>query len=84
MSVTATRTRTHYEPPGLRVLVEAITYKPGWVFELNHEVEDDGSGGLRFEVVSDTENSIDPERRIRVRVWHVGDHETARKRAGDA
>lgn len=129
----------YYLPPGLDELVSSISYKPGWKFGLSHTLDEDGSGGLRFEVTSDTENSLDPSKRIRVlhaflvpaasynrdtwaawlfdrvrdvetheageffqidgyrefaphhangedpyRVWHVGDHETARKRAGDA
>lgn len=138
MTLTSTRTSTHYVPPNLRELVESIGYKPGWRFALEWRPEPDGSGGLRFEVVSDTENSLNPELRIRVlhaflvpaasynrdvwaawlfdrirdvetheageffrldgyrefaphhgngedpyRVWHVGDHLTARKRSGD-
>jgi hypothetical protein len=56
-----------YEPPGLRDLVKSITYKPGWQFWLVDETEEDGSGGLQFQVVSDTENSFDFGSRIRVR-----------------
>lgn len=127
-----------YLPPGLLELVASIDYKPGWEFHLRTEVEPDGSGGLQFQVISDTEDSQNLARRIRVRhsflvpaasynrdtwaawlfdrvrdvetheageffridgyrefaphhsngedpyrVWHVGDHATARKRAGD-
>lgn len=126
-----------YEPPGLRALVEAITYKPGWTFRLGVFREDGVARCWAFYVVSNTENSYDPTRRIRVRheflvppasykrdvwvawlfdrirdvetheageffqvdgvrefgphhgngedpyrVWHVGDHEAVRKRAG--
>jgi len=133
-----TREATYYTPPGLPELVESITYKRGWMFFLQYEVEPDGSGGLAFHVVSDTEDSMNPERRIRVNhaflvpaasynrdtwaawlfdrvrdvetheageffrldgyrefaphhgngenpylVWHVSDHATARKSAGE-
>jgi hypothetical protein len=126
-------------PPGLEELVLGLSYKPGWRFALNHRIDEDGSGGLRFEVTSDTDDSIRPGRRMHVlhaflvppasynretwaawlfdrvrdvesheaaeffriddyrefaphhsngedpyRVWHVGDHQTARKRSGDA
>ena len=57
----------YFEPPGLRDLIEAITYKAGWTFDLVHKVEADGSGGLALHVVSDTPNSYHPEQRIRVR-----------------
>jgi hypothetical protein len=57
----------YFEPPGLRDLVTAIDYKPGWTFFLRHEVEEDGSGGLQLCIVSDTEDSLNPIRRMRVR-----------------
>ena len=57
----------HYTPPHLAELVESLAYKPGWTFTLRHEVEPDGSGGLNLDIVSDTENSFDFSRRIRVR-----------------
>lgn len=57
----------HYEPPGLRELVNSIKYKPGWTFALAYEVEADGSGGLQLQIVSDTENSFDFTKRVRVR-----------------
>lgn len=127
-----------YEPPGLRDLIKSLTYKPGWMFFLDHFREDDEVRGFAFSVISNTENSMDPDKRIRVhhqflvppasynrdtwaawlfdrvrdvetheaaeffringyrefaphhsngedpyRVWHVGDHETAKKKAGD-
>lgn len=55
-----------YVPPHLGELVKAITYKPGWMFFLRYEVEEDGSGGLALKIVSDTENSFDFGQRIRV------------------
>jgi hypothetical protein len=58
---------THYEPPYLRDLVKAITYKPGWNFWLITETDEDGSGGLQLQIVSDTENSFDFGQRIRIR-----------------
>ena len=56
-----------YTPPHLAELVRQIEYKPGWQFGLTNQVEDDGSGGLQFYIISDTENSFDFKRRIRVR-----------------
>lgn len=58
---------TERVPDHLAELVGAITYKPGWSFRLDVEYDDDGSGGLLFFVLSDTENSLDPSKRIRVR-----------------
>lgn len=55
-----------YMPPHLEELVKAITYKPGWMFFLDNEVEPDGSGGLALHIVSDTEDSFNFKRRIRV------------------
>jgi hypothetical protein len=129
---------TPYEPPGLRDLVDSITYKRGWTFALVRDVEPDGSGGLALHIISHTKNSYRPDMDIRVRhaflvppasysrdtwaawlfdrvrdvedheageffmldgyrefaphhgngedpyrVWHVGDHAAARKRAGE-
>lgn len=128
---------TPFEPPGLRELIDSISYKPGWLFSLGAFVEDGEPRGWAFYVVSDTPDSYDHGRRIRVRheflvppaswkrdvwaawirdrladveahelgeflmfdgyrefaphhgngedpyrVWHVGDHAAARKRAG--
>lgn len=56
-----------YEPPGLRELVESITYKPAWQFWLADFIEDGETRGVAFYVVSDTENSLDPSKRIQVR-----------------
>lgn len=57
----------HYVPPHLADLVASVTYKPGWEFRLAHEVEPDGSGGLALWITSDTEDSFNFDRRIRVR-----------------
>lgn len=56
-----------YTPVHLPDLVESIDYKPGWSVHLTDELDDDGSGGLTLSIVSDTENSLDFTRRIRVR-----------------
>lgn len=56
----------YYSPAHLEALVDSLTYKPGWMFYLEHEIEPDGSGGLAFHVISDTEDSLAPGRRIRV------------------
>lgn len=55
-----------YEPPGLRALVESLSYKPGWEFRLRAFSEAGQVRGVAFYVTSDTENSLDPSRRIRV------------------
>jgi hypothetical protein len=60
-------TEETYVPPFLKELVDSITYKPGWAFMLWDETEPDGSGGLQFVVTSDTEDSFNFGRRIRVR-----------------
>jgi hypothetical protein len=56
-----------YRPAHLADLVAAVTYKPGWLIYLAVETEDDGSGGLHLFVVSETEDSYNPTKRIRVR-----------------
>lgn len=56
-----------FEPPGLRELVESYEYKPGWTFWLGVFSEDGEERALAFYAVSDTENSMDPTKRIRVR-----------------
>ncbi|KQY58339.1 hypothetical protein ASD11_01340 [Aeromicrobium sp. Root495] len=56
-----------YIPEHLAPLVPAITYKPGWTFGRRDEVEPDGSGGLNLDIVSDTPDSFNFDRRIRVR-----------------
>jgi hypothetical protein len=56
-----------YEPPGLSDLIDSIIYKPGWSFSLRNKIEEDGSGGLIFQVVSFTDDSMDPAEKIMVR-----------------
>lgn len=56
-----------YISPALTELVKQVTYKPGWVIYVDHEVSDDGSGGWHLFVVSHTQNSLDSSHTIRVR-----------------
>lgn len=56
-----------YEPPYLRELVNSLTYKPRWQFYLGVFSEGVEARGWAFYVISDTENSLDPTQRIRVR-----------------
>jgi hypothetical protein len=56
-----------FEPPFLRELIESIKYKPGWDFNLGVFREDGEARAWAFYVVSDTENSFDFTKRIRVR-----------------
>lgn len=56
-----------YVSPVLLELVKQVTYKPNWQLYVAFELAGDGSGGWHFFVISDTENSMDPSRRIRVR-----------------
>lgn len=56
-----------FEPPGLRDLIESLSYKPGWMTSLALFEENGEARGWAFYVISDTENSYDPARRIRVR-----------------
>lgn len=56
-----------YMPSHLAELVDSIAYKPGWTFSLAEQYDEDGSGGLQLHIVSDTEDSFDSTRRIRVR-----------------
>lgn len=48
-----------YEPPGLREVVEAFEYKPGWLFRLGLFREDDEVRGWALYVTSSTVNSYD-------------------------
>lgn len=54
-------------PEHLQELVSAIKYKPFWTAYLAQEWDTDGSGGLQLCIVSDTENSFDFSKRVRVR-----------------
>lgn len=55
-----------YEPPGLRELIESLSYKPGWTFHFRKFVEDEEVRGWMFYVISYTENSLKPDEMIRV------------------
>lgn len=57
-----------YEPPGLREIVASITYKRGWLAYLAAFIEDEDEEprGWRLHIVSDTADSYDPDKRIRV------------------
>jgi hypothetical protein len=55
-----------FEPPGLRDLIDSLTYKPGWKFDLRVFSEGDEPRGWAFYVTSDTENSLDFDKRVRV------------------
>lgn len=65
---TAADERPPFEPPGLRDLIATLTYKPGWKFflALFREDEDEAPRGWRFHVISDTDDSLRPDKRIRV------------------
>jgi hypothetical protein len=56
-----------FEPPGLRELVDSIDYKPGWSASLDLFAEDQEIRGWAFYVISDTADSYQPSRQIRVR-----------------
>jgi hypothetical protein len=56
-----------YLSPVLSDLVPRLKYRPGWEIYIDHEVADDGAGGWHLFVVSLTDNSLDPSRKIRVR-----------------
>lgn len=57
-----------YVPVHLPDLVNSITYKPGWQFYLENTETDEGDGGgLALMIVSETENSLNFGKRIRVR-----------------
>ena len=56
-----------YLSPVLAELIDAVEYKPNWKLWIELEFADDGAGGWHFFVVSDTENSLLPGMRIRVR-----------------
>jgi hypothetical protein len=59
--------RTVYWPEHLEDLVNGLKYKPYWEAYLMEDFADDGSGGLTLFIISDTQDSLNPERRIRVR-----------------
>lgn len=59
--------RRDYWPPELEALVHQLTYKPGWSVWLTEEFAADGAGGLKLFIVSETLDSYNLERGIRVR-----------------
>lgn len=59
--------KDYYLSDELRKLVREITYKPGWVVYLACEFAYDGAGGWHLFIVSETDDSLDPSRKIRVR-----------------
>jgi hypothetical protein len=56
-----------FEPPGLRDLVNSIEYKPGWEFHMAPFIADGSVRGYAFYVVSQTPDSYNHDRIIRVR-----------------
>ena len=57
----------HYLDSTLTELVALVTYKPGWQIYVAHEMADDGAGGWHLFIISSTDDSLDPSRKIRVR-----------------
>ena len=55
---------SEWEPPGLRELVNRLTYKPDWMIYLGRDNEEER--WLTLHIVSDTLNSYDTSRKIRV------------------
>jgi hypothetical protein len=53
-----------WEPPGLRNIIDSIAYMPGWLAYLGRDNE--GDGWLVFHIVSNTPDSYDLGRPIRV------------------
>ena len=58
-----------FEPPFLRELIESVKYKPGWTFTLGTfpKDSDEPPRAWAFYIVSDTEDSFNFKRRMRVR-----------------
>lgn len=56
--------KDEWEPPGLRAIVDAVTYMPGWMIYLGRDNE--GDGWLCLHIVSSTPDSYQPGRNIRV------------------
>lgn len=57
----------HYLNSELAELVKHVTYKPNWKIYVAHEMADDGAGGWHLFIVSHTDDSLDPTRKMRVR-----------------
>lgn len=57
-------TQQQWEPPGLREIVDSISYMPGWMVYLGKDNE--GGGWLTLHIVSSTPDSYDHNKNIRV------------------
>lgn len=57
-------------PIVLKELVENMTYKPGWEFNLVELDRGQGSKGLTLDIISLTHDSHHPDRGIKYRVHH--------------
>lgn len=56
-----------YQPPNLVELVDSITYKPGWSVWLDNFSEDGEDRGLALYIVSETVDSYQHDKTVRVR-----------------
>lgn len=54
--------RRDYWPPELEQLVRQVTYKQGWAVYLGEEFAEDGAGGLKLFIVSETPDSYQTDR----------------------
>lgn len=63
-------TQTAPYPDALWGLVDKMSYRPGWTFELEHLDRGQGSEGLTFVVTSKGYNSYHPDRGETYRVQH--------------
>lgn len=55
-----------YEPPGLRKIIQSISYKPDWRFYMRTFSEDGEIRGWQLSIFSNTENSLNHSQRINV------------------
>lgn len=53
-----------WEPPGLRDIVAGVTYIPGWTMFLGRDNE--GGGWLTLHIISETPDSYDTKKLVRV------------------
>lgn len=70
MSTEPTNTNKAPFPAELAELVEALSYRPGWHFELTDEDRGQGSEGLTFKILSKGYDTYNPDRGETYRVWH--------------